>query len=167
MSNPFEYIKNERALKAERQAQEKTRIENEEKLKIQRIENLSAEYQPVVVQVLTNLRDAAYSSKDDIVKHSNLSGEKLKWSIGRYRGKQDEEYWVAWMDVVLEIDQNSQPKGFLCKRLDLPKEFRDAVPSEMHASLSMESLISTLQNLYPSGRPQEGRLSWFMILRPK
>ena len=112
MSNPFEYIKTERALKAEREAQEKTRIENEEKLKIQRIEKLSAEFQPVVVQVLTNLRDAAYSTKDDIVKHSNLSGEKLKWSIGRYRGKQDEEYWVAWVDVVLEIESEFSTERF-------------------------------------------------------
>jgi hypothetical protein len=151
MSNPFEYIKNERTLKAERELQEQMRKEDEEKIRFQRLENVNNTYQPIVTQILTDLRDAAYSTTNDMVKQSSISADKLRWSIGRNRGKQDEEYWVSWVDVTLEIDQNINPKGFLCKRLDLPKEFREAVPSEVHAGLSAEGLIASLQMLYPPG----------------
>lgn len=136
MSNPFQYIRDEREAKACQEAEQR-------ELRSKAIARAHAEYGPMVEKVLSQLRDAAYPDKQ--VRWTAYDYRRRDyWSIGSMsHDYEDGDNWGAWVLVSVEFSDHHEPLGFLCAGGERGNP-------ELQCGLTESELVATLQQLHPS-----------------
>ncbi len=136
MENPFEYIlkereEHERQIKLKQQEEQLSRTYHKD-TRLDRLEE-KHRYDPMVIEVLEQLRQAAYPS---LKVHS----DDLGWSIGMWMKRPNGSInWYSALDVRIEHDLNSRAVFLECSRHHL----------RVRSDPSRDELVKALQQIFP------------------